>query len=331
MQLTDPSKLAVVVASILQHRSSLGLGNVIGSSISNILGAFSLGLLFHPGPMTFDRSAKIYTSVLFLVTTVFTVIALTNHLDRVAGIVFLITFAVHLASIGYGIYKDVLAAPEDDEDSDSDSESGAYDEEEGSGSHRMETAPFLQSNDPPVSSTPNTTPNGTTTPPSKLPVHYPSYYIFRIILGFIALSLSGYVLSHAASSLAIAFNLSGTVLGITILAFATTLPKKLLSVLSGVREHGGIIIVSTAGSNIFLLTLCLGVIFVTVGEGRGRSGGGELETLRDTMVAFEIWVAWISSAIFLGIVFAGGKRWMGMVLLGLYFTFIGLEFTMFRR
>jgi Ca2+/Na+ antiporter len=282
--------------------------------------------------MTLDRSAKIYTSVLFLVTTVFTVIALTDHLSRMAGIVFLVIFAVHLASIGYGIYKDVLAAPEDDEDEDSDSESGAYEEEEGPSSHRMETAPFLPSSDPTVSSTPTTTPNGTTTtPPSKPPVHSPSYYIIRIILGFIALSLSGYVLSHAASSLAIAFNLSGTVLGITILAFATTLPKKFISVLSGVREHGGVIVASTAGSNIFLLTLCLGVIFVTVGEDRGRPGGGGLETLGDTVVAFEIWAAWLSSAIFLGIVFAGGKRWMGGVLMGLYFTLIGLEFTMFRR
>ncbi|OQD95778.1 hypothetical protein PENVUL_c102G02240 [Penicillium vulpinum] len=42
-------ELAVVVAAILQGRTPLALGNVMGSTISNILGAFSLGLLCYPG------------------------------------------------------------------------------------------------------------------------------------------------------------------------------------------------------------------------------------------------------------------------------------------
>ena len=37
-------ELAVVVISISRHRSSLASGNIVGSTISNILGAFSLGL-----------------------------------------------------------------------------------------------------------------------------------------------------------------------------------------------------------------------------------------------------------------------------------------------
>ncbi|KAK0526212.1 hypothetical protein OC834_004878 [Tilletia horrida] len=43
-------ELAVVIAAIKQHRSALAIGNVIGAAISNILGAFSLGLLFAPTP-----------------------------------------------------------------------------------------------------------------------------------------------------------------------------------------------------------------------------------------------------------------------------------------
>ena len=73
------------------------------------------------------------------------------------------------------------------------------------------------------------------------------------------------------------------------------------------------------------------MIFVSVGEDGGKPGGGSVGGVSDTVVAFEIWVAWASSAIFLGIVFLGGKRWMGGVLLGLYFAFIVLEFTLYRR
>jgi Ca2+/Na+ antiporter len=66
----------VVVAAILQHHSPLALGNVTGSTISNILGAFSLGLLFHPQGLEFDRSAKLYSALLFLVATLFVALAI---------------------------------------------------------------------------------------------------------------------------------------------------------------------------------------------------------------------------------------------------------------
>src|SRR5690348_1728451 len=63
--------------------------------------------------------------------------------------------------------------------------------------------------------------------------HGPFYHIAQLILGFIALPVSGYVLSHSAASIADAFDLSGTVLGVTVLSFATTLPEKFVAVISG--------------------------------------------------------------------------------------------------
>jgi Ca2+/Na+ antiporter len=74
-----------VIAAILQHRSPLALGNVMGSTISNILGAFSLGLLFYPQGLEFDRSAKIYSALLFVVTTLFVVLAFFNQLNQIVG------------------------------------------------------------------------------------------------------------------------------------------------------------------------------------------------------------------------------------------------------
>ncbi|KFY03723.1 hypothetical protein O988_01267 [Pseudogymnoascus sp. VKM F-3808] len=304
-------ELAVVVASILQSRSSLALGNVVGSSISNILGAFSLGLLFHPGRMVFDGSAKLYAGMLFLVTSIFTVVALTTGLGKIAGGIFIAAFAVYLVSIGYGIYRGVLDAPErldSDSDSDSDSNDGESIHGGDSEAHHLptETSPLF--------------PNGASGGRSAHK-HSLIYHTVQLILGFLALSISGYVLSHSAASIADEFGLSNTVLGVTVLSFATTLPEKFVAVIGGARGHGGIVAASTAGSNIFLLTLCLGVTFVA---------GNQVE-LADSVVPFELLVTWASSAMFCLIVFLGAERWVGGLLLVLYVAFIVLEFTVYRR
>jgi len=303
-------QLAVVVASILQDRSSLALGNVIGSSISNILGAFSLGLLFHPGRITFDRSARIYSALLFLITTSCIIVTLTKNISKVAGGIFIGAFAIYLVSIGYVIYKGMLDAPEgsDSDDSDNDGSNEGHDTEAQHDRPPAEISPLL----------PNNTGRER---PAHNRKHTLFYHVAQLILGFVALSLSGYVLSHSAGSMADAFDLSGTVLGITVLSFATTLPEKFVSVISGVRGHGGIVIASTAGSNIFLLTLCIGITFVA----------GNQKDLADSVIPFELLVTWASCALLLPIVFFGSERWVGGMLLVSYLAFIVLEFTMFRR
>ena len=216
---------------------------------------------------------------------------------------FIAAFVIYTLSIIYGIYKEVLDAPEDDDSSD-----------DGSSNSDQESAAA-------VTEQTNLLENGQTGIYNHKPRSL-QFHVLQLILGFIALSISGNVLSHSASSLAAFMGLSNTVIGITILSFATTLPEKFLSVLSGVRGHGGIVIASTAGSNIFLLTLCLGIIFV--------AGNGD-DRLEESIVSFEIWTAWASSAVLLGIVFMGGRRWMGAVLFAAYLAFIVLEFTVYRR
>lgn len=302
-----------MVASILQDRSSLALGNVIGSSISNILGAFSLGLFFHPGRVIFDQSARIYSAVLFLITTSFTVVALTKNLGRVAGGLFIGAFAIYLASIGYGIYNGVLDAPEgsdsdDSDDSDDDVSSEGYDTEAGHDDPPAEVSPLL----------PNNAGGERLAHGRKRSL---LYHVVQLILGFMALSLSGYVLSHSASSIADEFDLSGTLLGVTVLSFATTLPEKFVAVISSARGHSGIVVASTAGSNVFLLTMCLGITLVA----------GNRKELAESVILFEVLVTWASSALFLLIAFLGSGRWVGGVLLVLYLLFIVLEFTTYRR
>ncbi len=156
----------------------------------------------------------------------------------------------------------------------------------------------------------------TAKPGSSTPRH-----LLHLTFGFLALSLSGYILSHSLTTIAESFSLSTTLLGTTFLSLATTLPEKLLSILSSRSGQHGIVIANTAGSNIFLVTLCAGVLFTS----------GDLVSLKDSVTLFEVGCMWVSSAVLFGIVMVGGKRWMGWALFGAYIAFLVLEFTLNRR
>jgi Ca2+/Na+ antiporter len=353
--LLTSAKLVVVIAAVSQHNSPLALGNILGSSISNILGAFSLGLIFSPEAITFDYSAKIYTGVLLGLTTIFTLfLFFLQPLGRFGGAVLVATFIIYIASIAWAIYKGVVAPPEDsdsDDDSDSDLASDSSDDEPGHGESE-ESVPLKPSPPPTRSPSSSTTtlhdlesgqqslkaqdPKYGSSPLDKdmfddvdlnAPLqtqksgHSTPYHLAQLTFGFLALSLSGYILSHSISTLADAFSLSSTVLGITFLSFATTLPEKLVAIFSGSRSQGGIVVANTAGSNIFLVTLCAGVLYLA----------GDLVSLKDSVTLFEVVSMWISSVLLFGIVMFGGRKWMGWALLGLYIGFIVCEFTANRR
>ncbi|KAL3495464.1 Sodium/calcium exchanger protein-domain-containing protein [Aspergillus germanicus] len=328
-------ELAVVVAALLQHRSPLALGNVMGSTISNILGAFSLGLICQPGGMQFDRGGKMYPALMLFVTTLFVALAYFHQLNRVSGGVLIAVFVLYLASIGYAIYRGVAEAPQlSDSDSDSDSDREVAASPSMGQSNRTQAPASEHSPLLPKRITTPQLEEQTQTPeshgPSRRaraprPLHH---HIIQLIYGLLSLSLSGYILATSASAIADILQLSGTVFGLTIVAFATTLPEKFIAVLSGARGHGGIVVATTAGSNIFLLTLCVGVVAVA---GNGIDGGGGEQQQEGGIVLFDLAAVWAAAVFFTAVVLLGLGRWAGGVLLVAYVVFLGLEFTVFRR
>lgn len=311
----------MVIAAVGQHQAPLALGNVIGSVIANILAAFSLGLLSQCGYTEFDRSSKTYVTLLLLITAPVIALVYFGKGGVILGSILIVVFGLYLLSIGVAIFRGVLAAPEPDDSSDDDSNSDANSHSPSSRTSPAtmradienartsdENQPLLAETSPPPP--PFTTPRH---PPHRLLTH-----ILQLILGFLSLSLSGYILSHSATSIASELHISGTVYGITILAFATTLPEKFVAVIGASRGHSGIVVANTVGSNIFLLTLCLGVVYVS---------GDEVGTISP----FELAVALGSVVALAAIVFLGARRWVGAVLLVAYVVFFVLEFTVFRR
>lgn len=310
--------VVVVVATFVLRRPRLALGTILGSCVANVLGAFSLGLLVlvqrrdDGGFVAFDASARRYTVVSLAVATAVSVLwglgglgGLHGHL---VGAVLVVVFAVYVAAVAWAIYRGVLDAPEDsDEESDgssaseasSDAREESHDERDQEAEGPTESDALLHRKGKRLSAILTD--------------------VVKLMVGFIALSMSGYVLSHASKSLATSLNISDSVFGATLLSLATTLPEKFIAVISGARGHPGIMVANTVGSNIFLLTLCLGVTIL-----------GSPNLTRDSNYAHEMAWMWASSAFLTLVVMVGSHRLIGAIMLLAYLAFLILEFMLFQ-
>ena len=143
--------------------------------------------------------------------------------------------------------------------------------------------------------------------------------LVRLLVAFAALSISGYVLSHSSQALASNFGISETVFGATLLSLGTTLPEKFVAVVAGYRGHPGIMVANTVGSNIFLLTLCLGV---TITSSQNLADGSNYTN--------EILWTWAASAFLMVTIVVGTHRLVGLVMLLAYVAFLALELAVYK-
>lgn len=354
--------------SIARHRSSLAVGNIIGSAISNILGAFSLGLIFRKekSPIVFDRSSKIYTLLLLLLTILITGLNQFGHHDRwtIVGGIAIGLFAVYIASIAWSIKKGHVTAPElSDSDDDSGSSSSSCDEEEipphrlvnsstegiaaTSSTNPSQIADSIERIDMPEAtnstaerfliaevdtrqsdSTPllaSEEPRAAPYQPSRCATyeHGILYHVGNLVLGLLAIVLSSYVLSHAASNLSDEIGLSDVLVGVVILSIATTLPEKFIAIVSGWRGHAGILVANTVGSNIFLLSLCMGITWVSTGGNfdQGSVNTVELGVMLGSTIAMTL-VVWFG---------ARWSRFLGLAMQLAYIVFLVMEFLIIRK
>ncbi len=358
-------ELVVVIASVARKRSALALGNIIGSSISNILGAFSLGLLFHsPTSITlsFDRSSKVYSLLLLVLTAFVTPVTFfgssqnndnnNGSVGRILGGTLLMLFVVYVASVALAISRGKIAAPElsdSDSDSDSDDDSDHDDDENDQESglinngsaERGRRRPIVQTVDDNNNNHESQTDDGTldqvsASGRSRRPNHHSlKYHIGFLLLGFISICLSGYVLSHASTTISDELGTSDVTFGVVILSIATTLPEKFIAALSGYRGHSGILVANTVGSNIFLLTLCMGILLVvTGGDFDDGAGAASSSSLVDSAAPeFGVMIG-STLALTATVWFAQNRRSRYLVgggMLATYTVFLVLEVTLIRK
>jgi len=327
------------MASLGRGRSSLAIGNIIGAAVSNILGAFSLGLLFYGKGrvIQFDRSSRIYSLILLVLTTLVAPMAyFPAYIAWLAcGSVLIAAFVIYILFVGVAIGRGVLTAPEgSDSDSDDDGDDGNGSatrtqrntnviESANADAITVATNPGLPAQEKRRGNEPPAAPRVPSPAHLAHNRHKLRYHGFYLFLGFLAVCLAGYVLSQAATGITDQFGISDVLFGVVILAIATTLPEKFIAIMSGHRGHAGILVANCAGSNIFLLTLCVGIIMV---DTKGALDGGNVTIP-------ELAVLWASTLGLTLTVWFGARfsRWIGAAMLAGYIAFIVVEFAVVHR
>lgn len=301
------------MASLARGRSSLAIGNIIGAAISNILGAFSLGLLCYKRgkPIKFDRSSRIYSLFLLILTTFVTPVAYfsTYTIWLVCGSLLVAIFAIYLLAAGVAIGKGILTPPEDsDENSDDNTSDASSARSVSTAEDRDQITIATNTRSDTQADRDKVQPSADTLPTASLSSEpaepRPSrkqrrlrYHVLYLLVGFLSICLAGYILSQAATNITDQFGISDVLFGVIILAIATTLPEKFVAVMSGHRGHPGILVANCIGSNIFLLALCVGVIMLS---SRGTLDAGNVTTA-------ELVVLWASTFAVTLTVWFGGR------------------------
>ncbi|KAH8746812.1 hypothetical protein F5883DRAFT_721520 [Diaporthe sp. PMI_573] len=163
-----------------------------------------------------------------------------------------------------------------------------------------------------------------------------------VLGGFAALSVSGFILSRASIQLASALNMSDSAFGATFLSLATTLPEKFLAVMSNSKGRSGLMVADAVGSNMFLLTLCLGIAAWSIASHHWHQhDADEDEGFEFVDIArIEAWWLWMATISLAVIVNFGGKLFckfaavrhvVGILMLMGYGGFLAIEFTILRE
>lgn len=213
-------ELVVVLTAVIGGHSGIAIGDILGSTIANVLGSFPLGL-FGRKPLVVERTARFYALGMLAITLLVSGLLVAGPITRPIGGALIGIFAIYAASIILLIRAGRVRqeAVLPAEDDDDDDD----DAHEASERH-------------------------------SLPVH-----LLFLVIGIAVISLGAYLVVEPAVYFAHALGVSETIVGLTIVAIGTTLPDKAISLAGGLKHQSGIVVANAIGSNIFLLTLVLGL------------------------------------------------------------------------
>lgn len=213
-------ELVVVLIAIAGGHPGLAVGNVVGSCLANLIGSLPFGFL-GARPLVPDRSARIYSVVMLLVTVLAALFLIDGQVGPLAGGVLVAVFAVYVGSILIVIHRGWMRPPADDDDEDD--------------------APGVARSLPRLMGV--------------------------LVVSLVVIALGAELVVRGAVDIAGRVGISDYAIGATVVAFGTTLPDKAISFVGGRRGQSGVVTSNATGSNIFVLTLVLGLAAVTSGSG----------------------------------------------------------------
>jgi cation:H+ antiporter len=211
---TSMPELVVVLTSGLEGVPDLGVGNVVGSNIANVLLILGCAAVLWPIATRPHHVLRDGVSVLGA-TVIFMAFGFAGVVGRVQGVIMLTGLAVYLA---YSYVSD----------------------------RRLEAhaAAELASADPAGEAERE----ATSQPPPRI-----STALGLVVLGVLALVLGSHWLIDGAIAIARAIGISEAVIGLTMVAVGTSLPELATAIVAGLRRHPEIALGNVLGSNLFNL------------------------------------------------------------------------------
>lgn len=211
---TSTPELVTSVQAAMAGSPGIAVGNIVGSNIANIL--LILGLSALITPVAVQSNALRRDGVVVVITALlFTLVAYTYALDRIAGIIFVGLLAAY---IYYAYRQETVPAAASDGHTSAFEKAEAYEE--------LHTGQVRQK-------------NGVAVP------------LLMALGGLAIVVLGGKLLVDGAIGIARAYGMSETVIGLTIVAVGTSMPEFVTSVVAAIRKHGDVALGNIMGSNIY--------------------------------------------------------------------------------
>lgn len=142
--------------------------------------------------------------------------------------------------------------------------------------------------------------------------------VMFLLLGLIGLPLGADLLVDASVNIARAFGISEEVIGLTLVAFGTSLPELATTVMASIRRQADVALGNVIGSNMFNLLAIIGITGLV----------GPLPVPQE-FLTFDLWVMLGASLLLIPFVYfrVNLTRRAGIVLTGLYVAYVVMLLT----
>jgi len=222
---TSAPELAVGIMSGLSRTNQLTLGNIIGSSMSNMALIVGLSAVIFPLQIK-DTVLKRELPMLFGIQIALgAMMFIDGRLSRIDGLILIGLFALFMVYISVDAKKSMKIQIDADGDIDTDGDG----------------------NSPPLQTDSEQKSSG----PIKLWCYS--------LLSLAGLFIGGKLTVDSSTRIAQSFGLSETLIGLTVVALATTMPELITSIMAARKKEHEIVLGNCIGSNIFNILLVLGL------------------------------------------------------------------------
>jgi len=300
---TSSPELAVSLTAAIKGSNDIAIGNIIGSNIANI--GLILGIAAIVLPLEVEKVImKRELPLMIGISAGLYFMAIDRKIGFIDG---LLLFAGIILYIGYQIYNTLNYKKE--------TRNSTGNTEDVSARALSVNSSCLQAD--------SSTPEDKADMPESTKERSQTrrdllFYIVYIITGLACLLVGSHILVKSAIFIAGSFGISEMVIGMTVVAFGTSVPEMATSVVSALRKEADICVGNVIGSNIFNILMVLGSVALV----------RPLNVVRETLF-FEFPIMLLFSIALIPMIRGNMRvnRLEGIVLVSGYFAFI---FFLFR-